>query len=95
MIADMVTAMPASYGCISSRDLGDPQRAMLHYFAGIITFRQEVPDRRRECDLMLVQGTPQDESAPAGNWIRIWEGNRPGDKQERYRLYRRVTAVVN
>ena len=95
MIADMMTAMPASYGCMSSRDLGDPQRAMLHYFAGIITYRQEVPDRRRECDLMLVQGTSKDEIAPAGDWIKLWEGNRPGDKQERYRLYRRVTAVVN
>ena len=65
---------------------------MLHYFGGIITFRQEVPERRRDCDLMLVQGVPREEAAPPGNWIKIWEGNRPGDKQERYRLYRRLAT---
>jgi 4-amino-4-deoxy-L-arabinose transferase-like glycosyltransferase len=90
MIADMTKALPASFDCISSRDLGDPQRAMLHYFAGIITYRQEVPGRRRECGLMLVQSVPREEIAPAGEWIKIWEGNRPGDRSERYRLYRRL-----
>jgi 4-amino-4-deoxy-L-arabinose transferase-like glycosyltransferase len=88
MIASLGTALPASYRCISSRDLGDPQRAMLHYFAGILTYREESAERRRDCDLMLVQGVPQEERAPAGNWIKVWEGNRPGDKSERYRLYR-------
>jgi hypothetical protein len=91
MIASLTTALPASYRCISSRDLGEPQRAMLHYFAGILTFREESPQRRRDCDLMIVQGVPQQERSPAGEWIRIWEGNRPGDKAERYRLYRRIT----
>jgi 4-amino-4-deoxy-L-arabinose transferase-like glycosyltransferase len=89
MVRSMETALPASYRCVSSRDLGEPQRAMLHYFAGIVTHREESPARRRDCDLMLVQGAPQEERAPAGDWIRIWEGNRPGDKVERYRLYRR------
>jgi hypothetical protein len=27
---------------------------------------------------------------PTGNWRKIWEGGRPGDKDERYRLYQRV-----
>lgn len=89
MIASMETALPATYRCVSSRDLGDPQRAMLHYFAGIVTYREESPERRRDCDLMLVQGTPREEKAPLGNWIKIWEGNRPGDKAERYRLFQR------
>lgn len=89
MVRSMETALPASYRCVSSRELGEPQRAMLHYFAGIVTHRDESSERRRDCDLMLVQGIPQDERAPAGDWIRIWEGNRPGDRAERYRLYRR------
>lgn len=90
MVVDMGKSLPASYRCMSSRELGESQRAMLHYFAGIVTFRDEAPSRRRDCDLMLVQGTPKEEIAPSGNWIRIWEGGRPGDKQERYRLYRRT-----
>jgi 4-amino-4-deoxy-L-arabinose transferase-like glycosyltransferase len=89
MVRGLEAALPASYGCMSSRRVGEPQRAMLHYFAGIVTFREESPARRRECDLMLVQGAPQAERAPPGSWTKIWEGGRPGDKVERYRLYRR------
>ncbi len=94
MIAAMTPALPATYRCVSSRDLGEAQRAMLHYFAGIVTYREEAAERRRDCDLMLVQGIPQEEKPPPGNWIRIWEGNRPGDRAERYRLYRRVPEAA-
>ncbi|MBI3045609.1 MAG: hypothetical protein HYY78_22610 [Betaproteobacteria bacterium] len=75
---------------MSSRDLGDAQRAMLHYFANIITYREGVPSRKRDCELLLVQGQPQAEHNPPGPWKKIWEGGRPGDKDERYRLYRRT-----
>jgi 4-amino-4-deoxy-L-arabinose transferase-like glycosyltransferase len=89
MIASMVAAMPERHECVSSRGLGEAQRAMLHYFAGIITYREEVPTRRRECDLKLVQGVPGAERPPAGPWVRIWEGSRPRDRSERYWLYHR------
>jgi 4-amino-4-deoxy-L-arabinose transferase-like glycosyltransferase len=89
MIASLEQALPRNYRCISSRDLGESQRAMLHYYAGIITHREEIKERRRNCDLILVQGNPRFEAPPRGNWRRIWEGGRPGDKDERYRLYRR------
>lgn len=90
MIASMEKALPKKYDCMASRGLGDAQRAMLHYFAGIITHRDEVPERKRRCELMLVQGTPGKEVVPGKEWKRIWDGARPGDKDERYRLYRRV-----
>jgi len=84
----MQRALPERYDCMSSRGLGVAQRASLHYFAGIVTYREEVPGRRRSCELMLVQGRPQEESAPVGPWQKIWEGSRPRDRDERYRLYR-------
>jgi 4-amino-4-deoxy-L-arabinose transferase-like glycosyltransferase len=90
MVASLEAALPPAYGCMSSRDLGEGQRAMLHYFADIVTYREEAAERRRDCDLLLVQGTPLEEHAPEGPWLKIWEGSRPGDKAERYRLYRRV-----
>ena len=91
MIASMQQAMPAQYRCVSSRNLGEPQRAMLHYFAGIITYRDDVPERQRDCDLLLVHGVPQEENVPLGPWQKIWEGSRPGDdKGERFRLYQRA-----
>ena len=95
MVASLEAALPPSYRCMSSRDLGDPQRAMLHYFAGILTYREEAAERRRDCDLMLVQGTPQEERSPPGDWIKVWEGSRPGDKAERYRLYRRIALPLS
>ena len=90
MIAGMTATMPQKYRCVSSRELGEPQRALLHYFAGIITEREENIARSRVCDLLLVQGKPQEEIVPRGPWKKIWEGGRPGDKDERYRLYQRT-----
>lgn len=90
MVASLEQALPARYRCIASRELGESQRAMLRYYAGIITLREEVATRRRACDLLLVQGNPRQETAPRGNWRKIWEGGRPGDKDERYRLYQRT-----
>ncbi len=92
MAVSLQQALPAKYDCISSRELGEPQRAMLHYHAGIITHRDEVPSRRRDCPLLLVQGYAQTEPSPGPGWKKIWEGARPGDKDERYRLYQRVKA---
>jgi 4-amino-4-deoxy-L-arabinose transferase-like glycosyltransferase len=83
-------ALPGKYDCIASRGLGDAQRAMLHYHAGIITHREEEPSRRRDCRLLLVQGKPNVEAAPGPGWVKIWEGGRPRDRDERYRLYRRT-----
>ncbi len=90
MIAGMQQAMPQQYRCVSSRHLGELQRATLQYFAGIVTYREEVPERARDCDLQLVQGVPQVEIAPSGRWRKIWEGSRPGDDRERFRLYQRI-----
>lgn len=89
MITSMQLALPKQFDCIASRDLAEPQRAMLHYFAGIITYREEVAGQQRGCELLLVQGVPQSEIAPQGPWTKIWEGSRPRDKDERYRLYQR------
>lgn len=90
MVASLQKALPQKYDCLSSKDLGEGQRAMLHYFAGIITHREEVNERRRNCRFLLVQGRPRNEVPPRGSWNKIWEGGRPGDKDERYRLYQRA-----
>jgi len=89
MIADMGRAMPAQYRCMASRELGEAQRAMLHYFADIKTLRVETKAKVSSCDLLLVQGLPLDESVMTAGWKKIWEGHRPGDKDERFRLYQR------
>jgi 4-amino-4-deoxy-L-arabinose transferase-like glycosyltransferase len=90
MIASMQRALPARYDCMSSRGLGESQRASLHYFAHIVTYRDEVSERRRNCELLLVQGGREETLAPGGPSKKIWEGARPGDKNERFRLYQRT-----
>jgi hypothetical protein len=90
MVVSLQKALPARYDCISSRGLGESQRASLHYFADIITHREEALDRRRACELLLVQGRPNVELAPGAPWKRIWEGSRPRDRDERFWLYQRT-----
>jgi 4-amino-4-deoxy-L-arabinose transferase-like glycosyltransferase len=78
----------AQGGCIASRNLGEPQRASLHYFAGLITQREEVKDT--DCGLLLVQGGAGDETGNSrAVWQLVWTGSRPGDERERYRLFQR------
>ncbi len=81
----------ADAGCISGQNLGVTQRAAFSYHAGLLT----VPlDRARPdaCRLLLVQGNPRDErDGPSAAWAKIADVGRPGDKAERYRLYRLET----
>jgi len=74
-------------GCIASRGLGEAQRAVLDYHAGIVTARAETR-ARRDCPLLLVQDNArQPERSPGVSWKKIWEGNRAGDRNEKLRLY--------
>lgn len=75
-------ALPADAGCVGRHDVGTAQRAALDYFAGLRTQRQV-----RDCHWLIVQSGAKD-SAPAG-WNKVWEGHRPGDRNEWLRLYRR------
>lgn len=89
MITSMQQALPARHACIASSQLGEPQRALLEYYAGILTRRTET-HRKNECKLLLVQGSAKNpESPPGPEWRKIWEGNRPGDRSERYWLFQR------
>lgn len=88
----MQQKMPAKYQCVASRGLGETQRAVLHYVTNIVTERTEVSGKRRDCDLLLVQEGVAEKGA--GGWKKIWEGRRPSDKVERYRLYQRISFAA-
>jgi 4-amino-4-deoxy-L-arabinose transferase-like glycosyltransferase len=81
--------LPAKHRCVASRNLGDTQRAMLHYYAGVITRREETARDYKSCDLLLIQNTAASPPLADKQWRKIWEGQRPRDKIERYHLYRR------
>ncbi len=93
MVARLVAALPEKYGCIYSQSLGEPQRAMLYYFGNITTERLEKNGPRQDCDLLITQDNWKLPGKLGAPWVLIWEGRRPGDKQERYRLYRQVAEA--
>ncbi|MGZ5651247.1 MAG: ArnT family glycosyltransferase [Usitatibacter sp.] len=74
-------------GCVASVGLGEPQRAMLHYVAGVTTSRSEVDPRA--CRYVVIQssrvGTMP--ALPDGEWEMLWEGARPGERFERFQLW--------
>jgi len=80
--------LPAD-GCVAERNLGDPQRALFEYFAGVITVRDETP-AAAACPSLLVQlGQDEADAPPDASWRKVWEGRRRGDSTERYLLFRR------
>jgi hypothetical protein len=89
-MAESIAAHLPATGCVASRQLGEPQRALLHYYAGLTTVREErQPDHR--CAALLVQygRVDRDPAVPTG-WAVAWEGRRRGDESERFVLYRKV-----
>lgn len=82
VVASLEAALPVNAGCIARRGLGASQRASLDYFAGI---RTRATDSK--CPWLLVQSHPREK--PPADWAKVWEGRRPGDRDEIWRLYRR------
>lgn len=82
-------ALPDNQTCVSELGLGDAERASLAYFSGI----EAQPLRSaagRRCHWLLVQSERRKAADPAGEgWQKVWEGNRPGNRRERFVLYRR------
>ena len=75
-------------GCVGSRYLGEPQRALFHYFANVTTVRAETNPGAEDCPALLVQYGRQGGAPPAlPGWRVEWEGRRRGDDTERYVIY--------
>lgn len=89
VFASLHAALPPHYRCIGGRDLGESERAMLHYFAGILTTREQRLGVPHACDLLLIQRHPTTHwpSDPALELLR--EGARGHDTIGSFRLYRR------
>lgn len=93
LAASLAAALPSERACLAGVGLGDAQRASLEYFSGIVT----VPGNSvsgQHCNWLLTQGTRRsDDHAPGEGWEVVWQGNRPGDRSEKFRLYRRNTSA--
>jgi hypothetical protein len=78
-------------GCVASRDLSEPSRALFNYFSGLTTVREEVQPKH-DCTALLVQYSRQlTQAPPPSGWTPVWDGHRRGDDTERFVLYTRKT----
>ncbi|MBF0097336.1 MAG: glycosyltransferase family 39 protein [Magnetococcales bacterium] len=89
VFAELRQALPADgLPCLGSRALGEPQRAMLHYFSGLKTKRLETGWPEQGCPVVLWQYSLDKIKHPEFKGTLLWQGKRPGDAKERYLLYR-------
>jgi len=84
---DVIAAMHAvrvqQPGCVATRNLTEPQRAMFHYHAGIAA------GAGKDCRWLLMHTPSAQAPAPGNEWKLAWQGTRPGDTKEFFWLYRR------
>ncbi|QCR38646.1 hypothetical protein C1N62_21115 (plasmid) [Nissabacter sp. SGAir0207] len=72
--------------CVISQGLGEPQRAMLHYYTGIKTSRVENGSLNESCHYLLRQGKTTTEKKSFHDLI--WSGSRPGEEDEFYEVFK-------
>ncbi len=92
VFTELKSAIPANNLCLASKDLGEPQRALLSYYGVEVSapLYQPLPGNiGDDCALLLVQASPKKPTTLIGNWKKIWEGSRPGERNERFWLYQR------
>ena len=65
--------------CVTGRNLTEPQRAMFHYYSGVVA--------GRDCPLLLVQTSEAAPPALGREWTLVWRGTRPGDEKEFFWLF--------
>lgn len=83
-------ALPAEHGCVAFSGLQESQRAAFYYFAGIKPINR-LSKAARGCDLLLAyHGRGGKPPSLDRRWAVIWEGRRPGDRHERFMLYKRT-----
>lgn len=80
--------LPPDYGVLMSKGLGEPQRAMLHYFAGLKTWMVETRGQTN-AHWLLVEGRDREgerPQAPSADWQMVWQGFH---HREMFNLYHR------
>ena len=92
---DLSAAFPDNMHCLATRGLGESERGMLHYIAGIEPERLEVSPNAN-CEVLLWQGVSS--AAPDGiateGWQLRWQGARPGEQREHFWVFTRSPRAI-
>ena len=87
--AEIKHALPNHYDCIISHDVSDSQLALLHYYANIRTELSQ-NNSQLNCDFYLIQDDrDRSKYQPGDEWKLIWQGKRPTDRRESFRLFQK------
>jgi hypothetical protein len=69
--------------------MGSDQADLMHYYINLKTKHIDGPNQF-SCDLLLIQADKKHEKISlSDDWKLIWQGKRPADRNERFRLYQR------
>ncbi len=80
--------LPKNHGCINSI-MGNDQADLMHYYINLKTKHIDSPNQF-SCDLLVIQADKKHEKISLNDdWKLIWQGKRPADRNERFRLYQR------
>ena len=96
VVASQLAGLVRDDACLQSENLGLAQRASFAYFSGLHFAPIAIDGSQPECAFLLRQDhqrqiLPTQPAATHGTgWEQIWEGQRPSDRDERFRLYRRA-----
>jgi 4-amino-4-deoxy-L-arabinose transferase-like glycosyltransferase len=88
----MAKKLPASSSYCVESNVGPAQRASFAYF-GSVQFSES---NTRKCRFALSQDSAKNKNGASnlkqfeGKWELLWEGRRPSDRDERFRLYKRI-----
>ncbi|MEO8936874.1 MAG: glycosyltransferase [Burkholderiaceae bacterium] len=84
--------------CVATDGLGLAQRASFAWFGGVLFSHVDYGGTNiDECDYLLREDlarNPRPDTLPSGRWNLLWEGRRAADRDERFRLYRKVGATT-
>lgn len=87
--------LPTNQYCVAT-NVGSAQRASFAYFAGVRFQSQDQAES--DCRYLLLQDNVHTMAEPfpdqryPGKWSLLWEGRRPSDRTERFRLYYRKSS---
>jgi len=84
-VAEVLAARVPDDACIQTHQVRSQQRLLLAYHSGRLLVPGDLG-----CNWLLVE-TRRNEAAPhiAPEWVKQWEGARPGDRSDRFHLYAR------
>lgn len=87
-VSDIARSIATAPTCVIGKNIGEPQRAMFDYFARL-RFVSPKTESAATCKWMLIQGTKTNAPDVDETWQLKWEGARPAERVEQFRLYQR------